>query len=147
MKFLVCIDGSDHSEKVIQTAIQYAEALKAKVKLLYVMEEVIRIPPYASSLLEGEDFSRATKNLEHSAQEMMGKWKTVFREKGIPIETEIKKTKYDTPADVISDVSEEGAYDLIILGSRGLGGFKKFFLGSVSLRVAQQIQQNIMIVK
>lgn len=44
--------------------------------------------------------------------------------------------KEGRPADKIVETAEEEGFDLIVLGHRGLGKVKAFFLGSVSDRVA-----------
>ena len=36
------------------------------------------------------------------------------------------------PSDRIVETAKEGNFDIIVMGSRGLGGVKEFFLGSVS---------------
>jgi nucleotide-binding universal stress UspA family protein len=51
------------------------------------------------------------------------------------------------PADEIVETAKEGNFDLIVMGSRGLGGIKEFFLGSVSDRVADEAECPVLIVK
>ena len=51
------------------------------------------------------------------------------------------------PAETIARVAAEGNYDMIIIGSRGLGGLKKFFLGSVSNAVLQEASCSVLVVK
>ena len=51
------------------------------------------------------------------------------------------------PADKIVETAKEGMFDLIVIGSRGLGGIKEFFLGSVSNRVADKAPCPVLIVK
>jgi nucleotide-binding universal stress UspA family protein len=52
------------------------------------------------------------------------------------------------PSQTIVNVAKEEGFDMIILGSRGLGGLKKFFLGSVSNAVVQEAQNcSVLIVK
>ena len=51
------------------------------------------------------------------------------------------------PADEIVRISSEENFDLIIMGSRGLGGIKQFFLGSVSDRVADEAKCPVLLVK
>jgi nucleotide-binding universal stress UspA family protein len=41
-------------------------------------------------------------------------------------------------ADTVVETAQKGAFDLIVIGSRGLGGIKEFFLGSTSHRVADE---------
>lgn len=51
------------------------------------------------------------------------------------------------PADKIVETAKEGGFDLIVMGSRGLGAVKEFFLGSVTDRVADTAACPVSIVK
>jgi nucleotide-binding universal stress UspA family protein len=51
------------------------------------------------------------------------------------------------PADKIVETAKLESCDLIVIGSRGLGGIKEFFLGSVSDRVADEAPCPVLIVK
>lgn len=49
------------------------------------------------------------------------------------------------PADAILDIADEVDADLIVVGSRGLGVTKRFFLGSVSTRLAHHAHRSVLI--
>ena len=51
------------------------------------------------------------------------------------------------PASVILEASSAGKYDLIIMGSRGIGKFKELVLGSVSSKVVHHSSCPVMIIK
>lgn len=51
------------------------------------------------------------------------------------------------PSNRIIETAKEGSFDMIVMGSRGLGGIKQFFLGSVSDRVADEAPCPVLIVK
>ena len=51
------------------------------------------------------------------------------------------------PADKIVETAKLESFDLIVIGSRGLGGIKEFFLGSVSDRVADEAPCPVLIIK
>ena len=51
------------------------------------------------------------------------------------------------PAERIVEAAKEGKFDIIIMGSRGMGGAREFFLGSVSHRVAIEAPCPVLIVK
>jgi nucleotide-binding universal stress UspA family protein len=74
--------------------------------------------------------------------------KALERAKGLKpslkISTELREGR---PADQIVMAAEEGGFDLIVLGHRGLGKVKEFFLGSVSDRVADEARCPVLIVK
>ena len=46
-----------------------------------------------------------------------------------------------------SKEAKEGDYDLIVMGSRGQGAFSKALLGSVSKKVLNHAEKNVLIVK
>lgn len=51
------------------------------------------------------------------------------------------------PAEVILEYVEQNGNDLIIIGSRGLGGIREFVLGSVSHNVVQHATVPVLVVK
>ncbi|MDO9536209.1 MAG: universal stress protein [Bacillota bacterium] len=51
------------------------------------------------------------------------------------------------PSEVITRVASEGGFDMIVIGSRGQGGLKKLFLGSVSSAVVNEADTNVLTVK
>jgi len=64
--------------------------------------------------------------------------------KGIKID---QKLESGDPAKVIVQTAEKGDYDLIVMGSRGLGMIGRFLLGSVSDHVTQYANRSVLIVK
>ena len=51
------------------------------------------------------------------------------------------------PAEVILEYAKEKGNDLIVIGSRGLGGIREFVLGSVSHNVVQHATIPVLVVK
>lgn len=54
---------------------------------------------------------------------------------------------HGNPADMILEMAEIKEPDLLIMGSRGLGGFKRAMLGSVSTKVLHHATCDVMIVR
>lgn len=142
MKILVATDGSDHSLKTLEKAIEFAISLKAEVTVLSVAQNVpVNVFPEGFS---AEEFVSIERQLEKNAKEILSQAAQKLQQNGIKADTILGK---GNPADFICKVAEEGDYDLIILGSRGLGGFKQLILGSVSNKVAQFSKKSVLIVK
>ena len=57
-----------------------------------------------------------------------------------------KSLKEGRPADIIVQTAIDAQVDLIVMGSRGLGGVTQLFLGSVSDRVADEAPCPVLIV-
>jgi nucleotide-binding universal stress UspA family protein len=64
--------------------------------------------------------------------------------KGVEVETHVREGQ---PAEVIIDVANQEQADLIVIGSRGLTGIKRYLLGSVSTKVSEHAPCSVMIVR
>lgn len=142
MKLLVTTDGSDHSLKTVEKAIELAIPLKAEVTVLSVVQNVpIHVFPEGFST---QEYLSIEKKLEKNAKDLLDQAEQKFKENGLKVDTIIGM---GNPADFICKVADEGDYDMVILGSRGLGGFKQLILGSVSNKVAHFVKKSVLIVK
>lgn len=146
IKVLLATDGSKHSFKAVDKTIQLVKNMKAEVTVLTVMQEV---PIYQfHDGLPSEHLAAMQQSLEKraekNAQEILTKTASVFRENGMEVNVLLKKGH---PAEVICQVAEEGGFDFVVMGSRGLGGIKELLLGSVSNRVVHCTKSSVLIVK
>lgn len=139
-KILVAIDGSKMSDKVLHAAGQLAQEHQAKLTLITVGKELV-IPPtmvitdYEKILAE---MSNAGKALLKESQQKL---------KGYEIETESLFVQGSSISRMIVKVAQEQSYDLIVIGSRGLGNIKGMMLGGVSQKVAQLSNCPVLIIK
>ena len=143
MKILACTDGSEHSRKVLQQAALIAKCTNGGVTVINVEDFIPHLAnnwPYHS-----EEYVKEIeeKNKENAAR-VIADAEKFFEEQNIQIKTLIKKGH---PSETITKVASEGRFDMVVIGSRGLGGLKKLLLGSVSNAVAQGIETNVLIVK
>ena len=127
--FLVCTDGSEHSVEALIFATKLARRLEAKITLLNVQEGLVQnISPKTAKEI-GELVLTSTLNaVEEEKPEIT------------------KRVEYGTPSNVISDLTSEGKFDLVVLGSRGLGTAERFLLGSVSDDVSYSAKCSVLIV-
>jgi nucleotide-binding universal stress UspA family protein len=66
------------------------------------------------------------------------------RDQGVELDTHARE---GDPAEVIIEIANEQQADLIVVGSRGLTGIKRFLLGSVSNKVSHHAPCSVMIVR
>ena len=89
-----------------------------------------------------------TKKIEQEKKEngsmILDEPAKLFAAKNININTMLKEGE---PAQTIIETASKENFDLVVMGSRGLGGLKKLMLGSVSNAVAQEVGSTAMIVK
>lgn len=132
-KILVPIDGSEQSEKAEKMAIDIAKMTNAEIKFIHVF-----FPPDRYLAFFGEAPISVSQEildeLEHSGERLLEKHVTKYKNEKLKIESELLMGNI---ADLICQEAKAGNFDLIIIGSRGLGAIKGYLLGSVSTKVSQ----------
>ena len=143
---LVAIDGSKSADKALDFALDLAQKYSAKIVLISVFE-----PLSVSMITLGIGLSPV--NLATHIDGLMDFRKKILLDavkKAKNKNSELVVTKIlaeGRPSDKIVETAKEQKCDLIVIGSRGLGGIKEFFLGSVSNRVADHAQCPVLIIK
>lgn len=147
-KILVPIDGSEHSGKVLNYALDLAEKYSAEVMLFSVAQTYVTTGPmfvtHPMSPLETPGVY--ISEIETAHKKVL---ENAFK-KAKKIKPNLKVSKMlanGRASDEIVKIAKEENFDLIVMGSRGLGGIKEFFLGSVSDRVADHAECPVLIVK
>ncbi len=136
MKVLVATDGSEHSMKAVQRALEMAEKQGAQVTLMsvaYYVGDFDEMPPYVQEKLEAE------------ARAALKKSKAVFDQKGINVETALEAGM--VPANNIISMAEKGKFDRIIMGSTGLSGLGRVFMGSTAAKVVAHAPCEVTVVR
>jgi len=126
---LVCVDGSKNSIKALKYALGLAEKLRAKVTLLNVQDQKL--------------YKASPKTAKEIGDKILSKSLVEAGKTKIKID---KRLEFGVPSDKIVEVAEQGNYDLIILGSRGLGTIRRFLLGSVSDDVSHKAKCSVLII-
>lgn len=139
-RFLVTTDGSKNAEKAIIEARKLAEGLDAEIVVLTVIRDTVLMP-----YMTEKNYNMPTKDdLKKIGDKNLDEASKFFEDfKG---EVKFKLRAGDVGENII-DEAEKGNYDLIIMGSRGLGTFSRTILGSVSNKVLNHVKVNVLIVK
>ena len=146
-KILVALDGSEHANHALTYALDLAEKYSASITLLSVVHHVY-IPSTGDSMnfvtpqVIQDCMKAETRDKEKMLSQTLEKIK-----KGKPTLAVTTRLKEGRPADKIIETAKEEDVDIIVMGSRGLGGITQLFLGSVSDRVADEAPCPVLIVK
>jgi nucleotide-binding universal stress UspA family protein len=140
---VVGVDGSEESQAALRWAAEEAGLRNADLKVVYAYDYQ---PPwrqhrYGDDIMSsGTDSERVRERLEHDAAEAREHAEALLNDiaadagdAGVKFET--LAIEHSNPAEVLVDVSV-GA-DLLVVGSRGRGGFRGLVLGSVSQQCVQ----------
>jgi len=119
-RILLGYDGSEHAQRAARIAADIAHQQKdAEIWLVVVVEPIPAEigKPYMNELIVLR--TNAGKELLDFAKEMIGEEITVHEE-----------LLFASPAQSIIEVAEDHNCDLIVMGTRGLGGLRGLLLGS-----------------
>ena len=156
---LVATDGSEHGGRAVDLAADLAAKYGAKVVLLHVLlrghlpegllraaqvERVSRPGPSETRhlvVMPPEIMARVEKSpqvpleiLEFIGGKIMAAAERVVRGKGVAeVETAVEQ---GDPARQILDKAASAKADMIVMGSRGLGGLTGLLMGAVSQKVS-----------
>ena len=136
MKILVPVDGSAYSLKAVETACDLAKA-KAPSSLVLVAVAV-EIPELSEGRYIYEKLKAEAKIALDKAKEVAHKCGTVG---------EVLLATGASPADEIVQVAKDQQADLIVIGSRGLAGKTRSFLGSTASQVVTYSPCSVLVVK
>lgn len=141
-KILVPVDGSEHSQRSVEHAAQLAKITGAKVVLFHVLH----IPPTISALRSrAEDaYNLLKEQVKKEGEEILKKAGEKCASYSIDYE---EKIVWGDPAYEITREEQEGHYDLIVIGGRGMGEIKGWVLGSISRRVVRYAKCPVLVVK
>jgi len=153
-KILVALDGSESSQRATQAALELAEKLKTELVLLHAIS-----PPtsyYHTTIASPTGMSLPAPS-QHEidayyayarkvALGIVGETESKAKKQGIHVKTEIPEAVSSVVETIINHAAKENV-DLIVVGTRGLGGFKKLLLGSVSSGIVSHAQCPVLVVR
>lgn len=148
-RILVPVDGSIHSSKAADMALDLAKKYNATLYILHVAAGYAAYERFSEAyegrvnpeILTDTALNTVRSQGEAYLQEVEAKAKA----EGL---TKVERVySAGDPADEILNFAERNDVDLIVMGSRGLGRFSRVFLGSVSNKVAHHAHCTVIIVK
>lgn len=132
-QILVAIDGSKHSERIVNYAAGLAKKISASIALLYVTP-TYGIPESYKEYAKAENLSDSDYYDAVGAQ-VLQKYRSTFLDQGVECEI---VTEAGNAAENILIVADDMKSDMIIVGLQGLHGLAKVrSLGSVARRVIE----------
>lgn len=134
MRILLAVDGSAFSDAAIQAVVTQPWPAGSVVKVVSAIKLPF-VPTAETRSLPESEYSQIEKARTEQAHAAITRAEAALRANPAqPLSIESAAVIGD-PRDVIIDDATEWKADLIVLGSRGLGGFKRFLLGSVAFSV------------
>jgi nucleotide-binding universal stress UspA family protein len=137
---VVGVDGSHGAVDALRYAIKEARLQGASVKAVSAWH----VPPaaygagWAPTTVDFDSFPKLAESAAEKCLEEAG-----AAESGVEVKTVVTQGQ---PAVVLCDAARDSNADLLVVGSRGLGGFRGLLLGSVSQQCAHHAPCPVVIV-
>lgn len=122
IRILVGMDGSNYSDRALLEAVTLAKKFSGSIKIITVYGRGME--KKAKKILEHAKFY-VENEIEYSLSSILG----------------------SNPARALQNTAKHENFDLIVVGSRGLGNKASILLGSVSRQVAANAECNVLVVK
>jgi nucleotide-binding universal stress UspA family protein len=136
---LVPVDGSAHADAALAQAIELARCEEARLTLLCAWQPY---PWYGGESLAIVDAEQLDADIQAEARRTVQA--ALDRVPGGVIAR--AEVVCEHPADAILHAVDREGHDLVVMGSRGRGGLRSLFLGSVSQAVLHRSPVPVMVV-
>lgn len=133
-RILVGTDGSEHAQRAVRWAADLAAQTGAEVVAAHSVGLLVTTPdgPVPSTPFH----DRLQRSLD-------GEWTEELRAAGVPVRCRLVEGSAVT---ALLQVAEDESADLVVVGSRGAGGFSDLHLGSTSHQVALYADRPVTII-
>jgi len=143
-RILVPVDGSEHAKRAAETAIHLAKAFGANLTII----SVVAPPAFFVSGPVGApaDLTEYYRLETDDANGAVGTMVRLAQDSGIKAESQVLRPDKSVVEAIIEFAGKEQV-DLIVVGTRGLGGFRKMLLGSISSGVIANANCAVLVVR
>jgi nucleotide-binding universal stress UspA family protein len=134
-------DGSPTAQQAVERAAQLAKSVGARLHVVTAYEP-LRAPRVSTGRAVDPERSDWQLGRDAAADAILDEACSAARIVGIEAEPHART---GDPADVILTVAEEEQADLVVVGNRGMGGARRFLLGSVPDKVSHHAPCSVLI--
>jgi|SRR5918994_6250087 nucleotide-binding universal stress UspA family protein len=134
---LVAVDGSKHSDDAFDVAVDIAQKYGSQLFVLHVFQGGTGSGTLVSSGVE--DANRSI------GQQILSSYEAKVNER--QLQNVRMLLQEGDAAQRIMETAREAKCGLVLIGSRGRGGFKELLLGSVSHKVTNHADYPVLVVK
>lgn len=137
---LVAVDGSENSQRALEFALDYAEKFSYDLTVVNVSESS------AAAAFAGDGMASVARDLRRFHEGILEK--AVEHAKNthpnVALSTVLRE---GDPATEIVATANEGNFDVVVVGHRGLGKVKGLILGSISEKIIRSLVHTVILVR
>jgi nucleotide-binding universal stress UspA family protein len=152
-RILVGLDGSEHSLKALETAIQIAKGFSGKLTLIYVysvavtpimVPEPSTLSPTGIPAITAEEVARVADAVRGAGRQVLAEGEQKVKAEKVQVETMLIEGH---AVQEIVRVAKEGKFDMIVIGAKGISKIRELLLGSVTDGVIHHAACPVLVVK
>jgi nucleotide-binding universal stress UspA family protein len=128
---LVATDNSERATKAVEYAADLAEQLGATLRIVAVHEPVVVADTASQQAVYGMQNERQIEEALDVHRAILGPIADRLRDRGLDVKVMVVS---GNPSSTLIEVAKNGGGDLVVMGNKGLGGWRRL-LGSVPSRV------------
>jgi nucleotide-binding universal stress UspA family protein len=132
------VDFSEQSRHALRWAGDFAARCQSRLTVLSVVDPLLAV---AARMRFGLDLANA--DTEPALREFVA---ATWPDDAVRSSHTVFEVRTGNPADVILETAASEAVDLIVMGTQGLGGFRKWILGSTTERVLRRTHTPVLAV-
>lgn len=146
MKVLLATDGSDSAKAAIDSLLHFPLPKDSELILITVIEKELYKSKKKTELNDEQRalLEQTKQMLQDEAEDILTEAESQLTEAGLKCSRLIREGH---PSREVVRAAKKQAVDLVVVGSHGLGGVKRFLLGSVSDQVLAYANCSVLIVR
>lgn len=143
---LAAVDGSPNGQRALEAAVELAKGVGAKLRVAHV----VFVPSLFWSMgVPGSAIpsQRIEDDAAAAGHKLLARAVEHAKRAGLEDVEEELVTELVSPAQGLVQLAKSDGADLIVVGTRGNGGFKKLMMGSVANSVLHYAECSVLVVK
>lgn len=137
---IVGVDGSIHSRQALEWAVNEAAVRHAPLTVLTIHQALASY--WGGPLPTDQDLAkRAREAVQEETDIVLGKFGEEERPPSVTVQAAT-----GVPAEELLDAAADADADMIVVGSRGAGGFKRLLMGSVCTQVTHHAHCPVVVI-
>src|SRR5215469_1668683 len=142
-RILVPVDGSAASARGLDEAIELARYLKARIRLVHVVEPWVMVSPETAAVT----LHHVAENIRSVGAAVLKECENEVTNAGIEVDAELIETFGDSAGECIVRKAKEVDADLIVCGTHGRRGIRRALMGSDAEYIVRRAPVPVLLVR